>query len=323
MKQIITALLAAFLALWFASAHAAPGVASGEVSLRTAVIVEDNYITLGDLFENAGANAGKKIAYAPAPGKRATFDAKWLFRVASAYKLDWRPFTMNTNSVVERASQVIQRDEIHDALIQALQARGVKSGFELELAAGTMNLHVAANNAGTVGIEGLTFDAGNGRFVATVAVPANDPAAQRTRVTGKIHKLVSVPVLADNKKRGDVIRASDIQWRDVRASNVRDHVITDDDELIGMAAKNEIKADSAINISQLRRPLLVAKGALVTIELAQGGMSLSAQGKAQEEGSLGDVIKVMNNRSNKIIEAKINGNNRVAVQNGRTDMASN
>ena len=38
MKQIITALLAAFLALWFASAHAAPGVASGEVSLRTAVI---------------------------------------------------------------------------------------------------------------------------------------------------------------------------------------------------------------------------------------------------------------------------------------------
>jgi flagella basal body P-ring formation protein FlgA len=318
MKQIITALLAAFLALWFASAHAA-----NDVTLRTAVIVEDNYVTLGDLFENAGPNAGKKIAYSPAPGKRATFDAKWLYKVASAYKLNWRPFTMNTHAVVERASQVIQRDEIHDALVRALRDRGAGKDIEIELAANAGNFHVAADTASTVGIEGLSFDAGTGRFVATVAVPANDPAATRTRVTGRIYKLVSVPMLAENKRRGDVIRASDIQWRDVRASEIRDHVITDDEDLVGMAAKREIKADSAVHVSQLRRPVLIAKGALVTIELAQGGMSLSTQGKAQEEGSLGDIIKVTNIRSNKLIEAKVNGNNRVAVHSGRADMASN
>ena len=318
MKQIITALMAAFLALWFASAHAA-----NEVTLRTAVIIEDNYITLGDLFENAGPNAAKKIAYAPAPGKRATFDAKWLYKVANAYKLNWRPFTMNTHAVVERASQMIQRDEIHDALVNALRSRGAGNDFEVELAASTNNLHVAADVASTVGIEGLSFDAGTGRFVATVAVPANDPAAARTRVTGRIHKLVSLPVLAETKRRGDVIRANDIQWREVRASEVRDHVITDEEELVGMAAKREIKADSAVHVSQLRRPVLIAKGALVTVELAQGGMSLSTQGKAQEEGSLGDVIRVTNIRSNKIIEATVNGNNRVAIHNGRTNMASN
>lgn len=318
MKQIITALLAAFLALWVASAHAA-----NEVTLRTAIIVEDNYVTLGDLFENAGPNAAKKIAYAPAPGKRATFDAKWLYRVASAYKLNWRPFSLNVHAIVERASQVIQRDEIHDALVAALRERGAGKDIEVELAASTSNLHIAADKASTVGIEGLNFDPGTGRFVATVAVPANDPAAARTRITGRIHKMVSVPVLAEAKRRGDVIEASDIQWRDMRAAEVRDHVITDDGELVGMAAKREIKADAIVSVSQIRRPILVAKGAIVTIELAHGGMSLSAQGKAIEEGSLGDVIKVTNVRSKKTIEAKINGNNRVAVQTMRTAMASN
>ena len=43
-----------------------------------------------------------------------------------------------------------------------------------------------------------------------------------------------------------------------------------------------------------------------------------------EEGSLGDVIRVTNSRSNKIIEAKVTGNNRVAVySNGRTAMLGN
>jgi len=318
MKQIITALLGTFLVLWFAPAHAA-----GEVTLRTAVIIEDNYITLGDLFENAGVNADKKIAYAPAPGKRATFGAKWLYKVANAYKLNWRPFSLNQRAVVERASQVIQKDEIHDALLQALRERGAGKDIEVELSGGATNLHVAADIASTVGIEGLVYDPGTGRFVATVAVPADDPAATRNRITGRIYKLVSVPVLAETKHRGDVINANDIQWLDMRATELRDHVITDEDELVGMAAKREIKADTAIHVSQLRRPVLVAKGAIVTIELEQGSMSLTVQGKAAEEGSLGDIIRVTNVRSNKTIEVKVIGTNRVVVAGSRFDMASN
>lgn len=313
MKQIITALAVAFLALWVAAAHAQ------EANLRTAVIVEGDYVTLGDLFDNAGVNAAKKVAYAPAPGKRATFDAKWLYKVSQAYKLNWRPFNLATHAVVERSSQVIQRDEIHDALLRALRARGAGEDIEVELTSNNSSFYVAADKAASVGVDNLNYDPGTGRFVATVAVPANDPAASRTRVTGRIHKLVSIPVLTEGKRRGEVIHASDIQWRDVRASEVRNHVVTDDDELIGMAAKREIKPASAVDVSQIRRPLLVTKGDLVTIEMQNGGMSLSTQGKALDEGSMGDVIKVTNIRSNKIVEARVNGANKVEVSVNRAD----
>jgi flagella basal body P-ring formation protein FlgA len=307
MKQIITALLAALLGMWIAAAYAS------EVTLRTAVIVEGSYVTLGDLFENSGPNAARNIAYAPAPGRRATFDAKWLYRVANAYGLQWRPFSTTVHAVVERASQVVQRDEVQDALLTALRDRGVKNEVEIELANQHLNLHVAAEKASTVGVEGLIFDPASGRFVATVAVPANDPAATRTRVTGKVHKLVSVPVLAEEKKRGEVIRPTDIVWRDVRSSEIRDHVVTDDDNLIGMSAKRGIKAATLVHASQVRRPVMVPKGALVQIELARGPMSLSVQGKALEEGSKGDVIRVANIRSSRVIEAQVSGPNRVDV----------
>ena len=307
MKQIVTALIAALFGMWIAVAYA------GEVSLRSAVIVEGNYVTLGDLFENAGPNAAKRIAYAPQPGKRSSFDAKWLYRVARAYGLVWRPFSIATRAVVERASQVVQRDEVHDALMAELRERGAGTDLEIELANNNLNLHVAAEKASTVGVEAMVFDPSTGRFVATVAVPANDPAATRMRVTGKVHKMVSVPVLAEEKRRGEVIRESDLIRREVRASEIREHVLSDEDDLIGMAAKRQIKAETIIHSSQVRRPVLVPKGSIVIIELTTGGMSLTAQGKALDEGSKGDVVRVSNLRSNKIIEAKVSGQSRVEV----------
>jgi flagella basal body P-ring formation protein FlgA len=312
MIKAAAAFLVAALLLASGALRADP-LDTGEVALRTSVIVEGNYITLGDLFDNAGANAEKNVAYAPQPGRRATFDGKWLYRVATAYGLKWRPFSLNVRSVVERASQQIEPDEVRDAVTSALRGRGVKGDVDIELSSATANLYVAADKPSTVGVEGLSFDPTTGRFVATIAVPANDPAAVRTRVSGVLHKLVSVPVLAEDKRRGDVIKPTDITWRKARSNEVRDHVITDEDDLVGMAVKRDVRASAIIHTSELTRPVLVTKNALVTMALVRGGMSLSVQGKAMDEGSLGDTIRVANLTSNKVVEGKITGQNRVDV----------
>ena len=115
------------LAFSFALATALPLQAAGiasidtKVTLKDAVIVEGNYILLGDLFTNAGPKADTRVAYAPKPGRRSHFDAKWLYRVARAYGLKWRPLTLKTRAIVERSSQEIFRDEIEDALTASFQ----------------------------------------------------------------------------------------------------------------------------------------------------------------------------------------------------------
>jgi flagella basal body P-ring formation protein FlgA len=183
-----------------------------------------------------------------------------------------------------------------------------------------MRLYVAANRAATVGIESLNHDPNTGRFVATIAVPAGDPAAHRLRITGRIYTLISVPVLSKKLYRGDIIRKHHLEWKKIRKTKILRQTITEPEQLIGMAAKRLIGADRPIRTAQIRRPLLIAKGGLVTIRLNYANMSLTAQGRSLDEGSLGDVVRITNSQSKNIVEARVTGANRVRVQslNART-----
>ena len=61
---------------------------AGPVALNMSFEVTDDVVLLGDLFTNTGDQAGKAVAYAPLPGRQATYEAKWLYRVARYYSLD-------------------------------------------------------------------------------------------------------------------------------------------------------------------------------------------------------------------------------------------
>jgi len=49
-------------------------------------------------------------------------------------------------------------------------------------------------------------------------------------------------------------------------------------------------------------PKLVARGKLVTLLIETPFMNLSAQGKALQDGSAGDVVRVLNLQSDRVIE---------------------
>jgi len=307
-------LLVSLLAALATAGTGGHAVAAAEAILKNAVIIEGRYVTLGDLFENAGARTKTNVAYAPSPGKRAIFDARWLYRVARAHGLKWRPLNLKTRAVVERAGQEIHRAEIVDALMSEFKDRGLDDDIEIDFGGRSMRLYVAANRPATVGIESLNHDPNTGRFVATISVPAGDPAAKRLRITGRVFTLVAVPVLAKKLYRGDVIRKHHLEWKKIRKSKVLRQTITEAEQLIGMAAKRLIGSNRPIRLAQVRRPLLIAKGGIVTIRLNYANMSLTAQGRSLDEGSLGDVVRITNSQSKKIVEARVTGANRVRVQ---------
>ena len=62
--------------------------------------------------------------------------------------------------------------------------------------------------------------------------------------------------------------------------------------------------------------ILVARNATVTIVLQTGSLSLSAVGRAVEEGSRGDTIRVLNVASNRQIEGTVVGPDTVSVSIG-------
>ena len=310
MKALKTAIMLALLA----AAPAAGAEPDGQVVLRGHVVVNSDFILLGDIFTGAGDKAETPVAYTPAPGKRAVFDARWLSRVARAYGLNWRPAGIRDQTIVKRESFVIGREEIEDVILAALIDKGVEPGLNVELSNRILRLHVAGDSTATVAVEDTVYEPRTKRFTAIIVAPADDPSAKRIRVTGRLIEVSDVPVLARRVMSGELIGKGDIEWIKVRSTRLQRDIILDAGDLVGKSPKRGLRAGRPVRASEVRRPLLVSKSSLVTIVLQAPSMLLTSQGRALEQGSDGDTIRVVNTQSNKVIEAQIIGHGRVAVR---------
>jgi flagellar basal body P-ring formation protein FlgA len=297
--------------------------ALAEALLRPNVVVDGDLVTLGDLFDNVGDKAGVAVARAPLPGKRVAVDADWLQRVATMNGVDWRPRSAFDQAIVERSGVTVGHEQIEGELLKALAAEGIPQHAEIELANRGAQMTVPVGVALDIGVRDLYYDSRYKRFTATIEMPANAPDATRMRVSGRVFATVDVPVLAHSLSRNEVVAAHDLVWARMRQDTLRRDIITDVDQIIGMEPRQSLRSGQMLSSSDLQKPVAVARGALVTMVLRYGAMSLSSQGRAIEQGSVGDVIRITNTRSNLTVEGKVEAPNMVSVQlNGVTALAN-
>jgi len=283
------------------------------VSLNGNVRVNGSVILLGDLFEGTGDKATTVVAYAPDPGSRAIFDANWLYRVARAYGLNWKPLGMKHRAVVERASAIIGREEIEDHILTRLIEKGVDPDMSIEVSNRMLRLLVPADSAAAIAVEDVTYDPRSRRFVAIVVAPADSPSATRTRVTGRLYNMQEIPVVTRRILKGEIIRAEDIKWVQIKSERLQQDTIISSDGLIGMSPKRGLAAEAPVRISDVGRPILIKKGSLVTMVLRAQNMTLTSQGVAQDNGSDGETIRIVNTQSNKTVQAIVVGAGQVRV----------
>ncbi len=151
-----------------------------------------------------------------------------------------------------------------------------------------------------------------------VEAPADAKNPSRLSIAGRVHEVEDVPVLAHPVARGEVIAARDLTFARMRKDTLRRDAIVDVDQIIGMTPHNTLRTGQIVAVADLQRPIAVARGALITIVLEEGAMRLTVQGRANEPGSIGDVIRVTNTRSNMVVPAHVDGPNLVSVGSGVT-----
>lgn len=299
-------LVAAALPLAGASAWA-------DAVLRPSVVVDSDTIKLGDLFDNAGDKADTVVARAPAPGRRAVVDADWLRRVAINAGVRWVPDNPFVEAVIERAGATVGAGRIQDAVVAALVAQGVPKDSMVELNSGSSGVVVPLGSDQTVGVEGLYFDDMAQRFTATVVIPADSPTATRMQVNGRVFATIEVPVPARPIEHGELLAVRDLTFLKVRKDQLRADAVTDVDQVIGEAARQTLRAGDPISVNDLERPLAVTRGALIEVVLKTPDMLLTTQAKALDDGAIGDVVRVLNTRSNITVQGTVDGPGEVTV----------
>lgn len=122
-----------------------------------------------------------------------------------------------------------------------------------------------------------------------------------------------VAYLAKPIRANQVLKADDIHMvkQDVGALNHGYFVNKSD--LIGMVSRRQFSTGSQIYPSMLDPKIVIQRGQTVTIRLQKASIKIEVQGKALSDGHLNKKIRVKNNRSKKVIFARVIGSGIVQI----------
>lgn len=197
-----------------------------------------------------------------------------------------------------------------EAVLSDALSRVITAGrLQMELDNRAVELR-APQGAGGLAVENLYYSPVQGRFAAEIVVTGSQV---RLPVSGRAFGVVQIPVLSRRVLPGDIIGPGDIDWQDMRADQTTSDTAATDAQLIGMTPKRGVSTNQPVRLRDLQSPRMVDKGAMVTITLQTPSMTLTTQGKALQDGGKGEVIRVVNTQSNRIVEATVAGPNVVAV----------
>lgn len=147
-----------------------------------------------------------------------------------------------------------------------------------------------------------------------VGVKCNGPKGWTVYVQAEVVKSIEVYVSVAPISRGETVSESDVQLQLMDSSKLNFGYITDKSEIIGMVANRNIAADTVITPRMINLPKLVKRGEKVEIIAEIDGVVIRVEGEALEDGAKGDMIRVRNTSSKKVIEAVVIAPGKVKVQ---------
>ncbi len=284
MKQLLATLTACALFVGAVAAHAA--------DLRDDVVVTGDELTLGDLFTGLSADrAMMPIAAAPGPGQSVTLGYDWVTRVALAFDVPWEP-RRGQDGVTIRRADAEELAAVTDAI------RAELSGFIVEAAVATDPVPPQVTEPAPSTLLALVTPE-----PVQAAMPEEEP-------------MISVPTVSRRMRRDDVVGARDIIWIEVPNDNLAAAYVRDADELIGMSLSQGAIPGRPIQMGSLTSPLVVTRNDAVTMLLQHGSLSVTARGRALEDGAVGDRIRVANVDSSRVVDARVVGPGTVLVEIG-------
>lgn len=299
-------LTAAFIALTTTSAAAqAP-------SLRPTVLVATELVRIGDLVSDvAPEKADIAVFRAPDLGETGIVRIATVMDALRPHDIAGIEAQGLSEVSVTRASRIIGGDEIRERIaamvaerLRLSDATSVTVTFDGQ----APTLHLDPADSAPLLPARATFDPRGSRFDIVFR-----SADSQIRVTGTAQETHQAAVLTRAVARGEVLRDSDVALERRPKHEVQADAVRDPAAAIGMALQHTLRPGQVIRSTDLTRPQLVKRAEPVMIVYEVPGISLTARGKAEENGSLGDTVNVLNVQSKRVIQAVVSGPGRVTV----------
>ena len=141
----------------------------------------------------------------------------------------------------------------------------------------------------------------------------------RSDVNWKIHLPAKIDVYDDalvaaqGLTRGQIIDASRVVLQKVRISDLNSGYFDTSDSITDYQVKRPLKRGDVLTSRNLVPKMMVKSGQLVTLVLDYRGIQIKSSGLALRSARLGEIIKVRNLQSSRIVEGIVSGEATVRV----------
>jgi flagella basal body P-ring formation protein FlgA len=282
----------------------------GDSDLRRPVV------RLSDLFNGVPVGLDREIAQAPVPGQSAVYDAHVLEKLADKYRLDWHAASLSDHVTLSMTSTRITADDLSAAVVKRIGESGVHGEIEISFDNRNADINLSSDQRPDFVLNNFDFDAASKRFRCEV-VAGRGIGSLTMQLTGKASVKRRVPVLAHRLDSGTVISMNDIDWITVPDERVTTTVVTDAEQVVGHELRHVIGDNDVIHTNDVIPARLVTRGSLVTLKVQTPYMQVTSQGRALQDGAVGEVVRVNNTQSNRMVEGSVTGPAEVTVHIGQ------
>ena len=113
--------------------------------------------------------------------------------------------------------------------------------------------------------------------------------------------------------KGSLITENDIVETTIDTTLLKHGYFSDRNEVVGHVCKQEITEGHALTPANIKMAFLINKGDQVSIQAVNETLTVSMNGIALNDGSIGEMIRVQNLSSKKIVEGRVSANKQVRV----------
>lgn len=131
-------------------------------------------------------------------------------------------------------------------------------------------------------------------------------------ISGKAVQWREYPALTRDVARGETISDADIAYVDADRALARGYA-RDAGDLVGKLARRPLRRDQPVRLTDVEAPVLVKKGAVVTLIYEAGGLRMTHQGVAMNAGGDGDIVSVKNIDSERTLKGVVLDRNLIAI----------
>jgi flagella basal body P-ring formation protein FlgA len=147
----------------------------------------------------------------------------------------------------------------------------------------------------------------------TVRLSCESEVRWRLFVPAQVSLFQPVLVTTRPLSRHSVVSERDVSLLERDVGLLNNAYLTDMEQVKGLRLRRQVSADTVLSPNQLEQQEVVKRGDKVVISAANAQVSVRMPGEALESGNLGSQIRVRNNRSGRVVKARISGPGQVEV----------